>query len=187
MKRILHAGSGPIIIRSPHSEWVNIDICDSHKPDFVLDYTKDLVPTFGEKFFDLVYSCHSIEHVPFPGGLESALSQFYQVLRPGGVLRIVVPDLMKVATKYVANQDLRDIFVGPGKYHEGPDFPATRFMFWARGWEHTVLLDFKLLSHFLNKAGFRMVYQTEFNQSTFPELSGNDRFEVESMQVEAIR
>ena len=42
--------------------------------------------------FDVVYSCHSLEHV-YPHEVPVALGEFYRVLRPGGIAVIIVPNL----------------------------------------------------------------------------------------------
>jgi SAM-dependent methyltransferase len=50
-----------------------------------------------------VFCSHMIEHIPHTK-LESILLEFNRVLSPGGVLRILVPDLKKIARAYV-NED----------------------------------------------------------------------------------
>jgi predicted SAM-dependent methyltransferase len=179
MRQAIHAGCGPIHLRSSLIEWVNVDIEPSHNADLTADYT-DLSEYFPDESVALVATVHSLEHLsPFPDGLQKALKEFHRVLKPGGVIRIVVPDLMKVARKYVAGEDLKDIYDGP--FHEGPDFPATRMQFFCRAWQHTVLFDEQLLRHFIEEAGFRNFRVMPFGVSEVPELCGIDRFMSESI------
>ncbi len=54
---------------------------------------------YGQDTFDVVYSSHTLEH--FPVGLASFLiEETLRVLKPGGVLRLVVPDLEQIAALY---------------------------------------------------------------------------------------
>jgi len=109
----------------------------------------------------------------------------HRILRPDGVLRIVVPDLMKVARKYTEGEDLKDIYTGQFYYHL--DCPAERFMYFCREWQHTVMFDAGLLRQLLDDAGFRKVKFCAFGQSDTPELRNLDRFESESLIVEAYK
>lgn len=61
----------------------------------------------------LVYSSHFLEHIPKPE-VESFLRECLRVLEPGGVIRLVLPDLENMARTYL---QLRD----EGK-HEKADF-----------------------------------------------------------------
>lgn len=175
--KIAHFGCGPCIIRSPHAEWVNIDISPEHGPDVVMDYL-EMVEKFGENHFSHGFSCHSIEHLSWPEGVVRFFQEARKVIEPGGVLRIVVPDLGLVARKYVNGESLQDIYDGP--YFTYKDLPATRFLWWARGWEHTVLFDEQLLRELASDTGWTGFQVMPFGKSSVPELCGKDRFETES-------
>jgi SAM-dependent methyltransferase len=57
--------------------------------------------------FDVVYHSHLLEHLTRTEG-TALLTECWRVLRPGGVLRVAVPDLERIATLYVdAVRDLR--------------------------------------------------------------------------------
>uniref|UniRef100_A0A7S2GU10 Methyltransferase type 11 domain-containing protein n=1 Tax=Haptolina brevifila TaxID=156173 RepID=A0A7S2GU10_9EUKA len=57
---------------------------------------------FANNSFQLVYSEHMLEHMlPVKGGGVNFLSEAYRVLVPGGVLRIVTPDLAKYVCSFV--------------------------------------------------------------------------------------
>ncbi len=174
----LNLGCGPIHLPG----WINIDHEPKHNPDIQLDVL-NLAEHFEENSAGLVFGCHFLEHLEFPAGIEKCLGAILRVLKPGGVLRLVVPDLMKVARLYVGGDDLKGIYDGP--YHEGPDCPATRFMYFARAWNHTVLFDDELLGMMLAAAGFVEIYSCAFGQSDVEELRYIDRFESESISVEA--
>lgn len=174
----LQLGCGPIHLPG----WINIDIEPSHAPDVAMDYLR-LSDRYEEGAASLVFSCHSIEHLEFPNGVIRALAQIFRVLRPGGVVRIVVPDLFLVAQKYVLGQDLKDIYGGTHYYWR--DTPATRFLYFMREWSHTVVFDYALLSMMLRDAGFVNVRQMPFGKSEIPELNGLDRFQSESLIIQS--
>jgi len=178
----LHAGCGPIRYES-HDDvtWFNMDIEEKHNPD-VCGSVMELSDCFVENEFDFISSTHMLEHLPWPEGVQKFFSEAKKVLKPGGILRIVVPDLKKVATKYVNGEDLKDIYDGP--YWTYQDQPATRFMEFCRGWEHTVLFDEQLLRTLAEEAGFTNFMVMPFSVSQMPELSGRDRFQSESIQIE---
>ncbi len=48
---------------------------------------------FADESCSDVYCSHVLEHLSHVGELHQALSEFYRVLMPGGVLRVSVPDL----------------------------------------------------------------------------------------------
>lgn len=99
MPSVLHVGCG----NEPLPAWLaghdetRLDIDPSCEPDIVANMTDlgDIGP------FDLVFSCHSLEHLA-PHDVAEALGEFRRVLKPGGGAVIFVPDLEGVA----ANDDL---------------------------------------------------------------------------------
>lgn len=181
----LHTGCGPI--RYPG--WVNVDIEPSHNPDVVLDVTKDLLAYFGPESVDYHLNTHSLEHyTPWPDGPLNFLRQAREVLKPGGVMRIAVPDLGLICKAYAAGSDLTFI------YHEGHkgfyhyDCPAERLLYFTREWGHTFLPDFDLLRRVLVDAGFdeSRIVRKQFNDSAIPGFH-YDRYESESLYVEATK
>ena len=64
---------------------------------------------------DRVYACHVLEHyLPPDCGLggqanaDSAMSEWWRVLRPGGELWVAVPDILVVASRILSEQSHRD-------------------------------------------------------------------------------
>jgi predicted SAM-dependent methyltransferase len=50
---------------------------------------------------DTVYSCHMLEHLS-TAKARAFLAEARRVIRPGGVVRLAVPDLRRLATEYLA-------------------------------------------------------------------------------------
>jgi SAM-dependent methyltransferase len=55
---------------------------------------------FPEETFDAVYASHLLEHL-YRSETDAFLSQVRRVLRPGGILRLVTPDLAAIAKEYL--------------------------------------------------------------------------------------
>jgi len=55
---------------------------------------------FPNNVFDLIYSSHTLEHIPW-FLVESVLADWVSKLRPGGSLEIWVPDGLKIASAFV--------------------------------------------------------------------------------------
>lgn len=97
--KLLNVGCG----RRYHGGWINLDL-DSTDPSVIEHDATDGLP-FGDNHFDAVYHSHVLEHIE-PSQGESLIAECYRVLKPGGVLRIVVPDLERIARLYLENHDL---------------------------------------------------------------------------------
>jgi hypothetical protein len=70
--------------------WVNIDIDNKVKPDFVAD-AKDL-NMFEDEAVDEIECCHLFEHFTYPDAV-TALKEWYRVLKKGGKLSLELPNL----------------------------------------------------------------------------------------------
>ncbi|PSB32753.1 class I SAM-dependent methyltransferase [Chlorogloea sp. CCALA 695] len=81
-----------------HPKWTNIDF-DSQAKEVISCNLSEGIP-FPDGFFDLVYHSHLLEH--FPKSLaEPFIKECYRVLRPKGILRVVIPDLEQIARLYL--------------------------------------------------------------------------------------
>lgn len=73
--------------------WVNVDISPTSKADEFYDITKGLHEE--DESVDVVYTSHTLEHVPHGDGpvdlLIFVMNECWRVLKPGGILKIVVP------------------------------------------------------------------------------------------------
>lgn len=192
MKIALHIGCGPILIPStPEIAWANIDKeahFTSDTPQFLRWNCLDLVPRFGPRVADIIWSCHMLEHLEYPRETTSFLADCHKLLKPGGILRLAVPDLELVAKAYVAGSDLKFIH-GPDfkAYYHKSESRAERLHWFTHSWEHTITFDFDLLSSLLFDAGFKNgIWRKGFNESSIPNWN-HDRFQSESLYVEAVK
>jgi predicted SAM-dependent methyltransferase len=183
MKLLLHLGCGPIHLEG----WVNVDNQQAHMPLVCMDYLK-LSCAFDENSADAIFACHTIEHLDYPADTVRFFEQTFKVLKPGGTLRVVVPDLTLIAEAYADGSDLKFIYGTEGKwfYHK-ENSAAERFHFFMHAWEHKMVFDFSLLAMLAEDAGFSNIRTMLFGLSPVPELCGIDRFESESVCVEAVK
>jgi len=92
--------------------FINVDLREDINPDVVANVTK-IHESF--KDVDLIYACHVLEHFPTkpsvfqPVTWVETLQSWYKTLKPGGVLRISVPDFKAGCEYYLSTGDLEAI------------------------------------------------------------------------------
>jgi len=77
--------------------WVNIDFTSGDPRVQSVNLLKGL--PFPDNSFDAVYSSHVLEHFT-KAQAAALLNEARRVLKPGGILRIVVPDFENICTEY---------------------------------------------------------------------------------------
>lgn len=98
MKNYINLGCGSRFLEN----WTNVDFI-SNAPDVLAHNLSKTIP-FDNKTFDVVYHSHLLEHFT-KSNAERFINECYRVLRPGGVIRIVVPDLEPIARNYLSTLD----------------------------------------------------------------------------------
>lgn len=81
-----------------HPQWVNIDFHAASSEVIACDIRRGL--PFEDGTFQACYSSHVLEHLTPPEGARLLL-EAHRVLAPGGVLRVVVPDLELIVRDYL--------------------------------------------------------------------------------------
>jgi len=79
-------------------EWTNLDI-DSHAGGVMAHDARKGLP-FPDGSFDAVYHSHVLEHFDAKNG-AGLLRECHRVLRQGGIIRVAVPDLERIAQLYL--------------------------------------------------------------------------------------
>jgi predicted SAM-dependent methyltransferase len=82
-----------------HSDWINLDLISRHPQVQQHDLTSGI--PFDDVTFDAVYHSHVLEHLTKESA-ERLISECFRLLKPGGVLRIAIPDLAEIAKNYLA-------------------------------------------------------------------------------------
>jgi predicted SAM-dependent methyltransferase len=81
-----------------HPAWTNLDLVSSSPHVIACDLRRGI--PCPEAAFDLVYHSHVLEHIPRPSA-GHFIGECARVLRKGGILRVVVPDLETIARLYL--------------------------------------------------------------------------------------
>ena len=98
MKKMLNIGCGHRF----HKDWINIDI-DPASPEVKKVNIMGGLP-YPDNSFDVVYHSNVLEHLPRQKGKEM-IAECYRVLKPGGILRINIPDLERICREYLLNME----------------------------------------------------------------------------------
>lgn len=151
--------------------WINIDNNSDNniaKLDLNFDLRNPL--PFEENSVDFIYNEHFLEHLTVEEGLK-ALRDFKRVLKPGGVLRIAMPDLADMVKTY--NNKNWKIDNAESFYKWGLNFLQTRAEYLNvnfKCWGHKWLYDKEELERRLKEAGFLNIEFCELRKSKFNEL-----------------
>ena len=96
--KLVNIGCG----RQAHPEWCNLDLTACAPGVIEHDLRRGL--PFADSSCDVVYHSHLLEHLR-PDEAAQLLAECRRVLRPGGTLRIAVPDLEGIARQYLRSLD----------------------------------------------------------------------------------
>lgn len=170
-------------------DWVNVDIAPGKNTTILLDIRKTL--PFVDGSVRRILAEHVVEHLDFDENIPSVFAEFYRVLAPGGVVRIVVPDTERFVLAY--SQKSRDLWQGlgwdldtfpPGLYSS---MHVLNHIFHQEG-EHLFGYDFETMALTLRKAGFPTVERRAFRVSADPALMiDQELHKPYSLYVEAIK
>lgn len=89
--------------------WVNLD---ETKPGDVLARVPPI--PFRDECFDEILMCHVVEHMTLDDGC-ALIRECHRILKPGGVITLIVPDAKMISLAYLARQvdnwTLNDLYV----------------------------------------------------------------------------
>lgn len=170
----LHIGCG----KGHLPGWINIDV---HPAPLALNVLRGL--PFADGSVTHVFVSHLLEHLYYPRDVQPFLVELQRVLAPGGVVRVVVPDIQQCIEAYT-NHD-REFFASRREtwpwWPENPtrleDFlayagagPEPAYLFEA----HKYGYDFETLERVLAAAGFTAITPSTYMASAHPELRVDD-------------
>jgi len=101
--KLVNIGCGSVF----HPDWVNLDVLPQTKEVQSYDI-RDTLPFLSQEI-DVCYSSHVLEHLSREQA-KSFLTDCDRVLKPGGIIRIVVPDLEMIVRTYL--QCLEEVVSG---------------------------------------------------------------------------
>lgn len=151
--------------------WVNVDLDLASRPEVCADLSAGL--PFRDSSADLMHSEDFLDQLELAPA-RAFLAECHRILRPGGVLRILTPDLRKMAHMYLQEPDrLLELW----KTHVGVPLEAGTaaevFNLGMRFAGHTFIYDEETLACLLDASGFE-ARRVTFGQSDIPDLRGLD-------------
>ncbi|GAA3200697.1 class I SAM-dependent methyltransferase [Actinocorallia longicatena] len=173
---LLHIGSG-----GEHKDgWINIDLAGD--PVEVPWNLKRSLP-FPDASAAALFSEHLLEHIPLHG-VVNVLRDCHRVLKPGGIMRVGVPDAGRMLRSYT--EDGKD-FIATTR----PDRPqlmlaVQELFYW---YDHCTMYDEEMLKWLLNATGFTgEIHRREPGETDLPVAAPDTpkRWD-ETLYVETVR
>jgi SAM-dependent methyltransferase len=124
---------------------------------------------------DFIYSSHFFEHL-YRKDAMNLLEECHRVLKPGGMLRLSLPDLEYAISLYTAGR--KDEMLQNYFFVEDADNHYSR---------HKYMYDNEMLSSLLAQAGFRDIARCSYREGQVPDSAVLDNRPDESLFVEAIK
>lgn len=94
--KYLNIGCGSFY--STKENWTNLDFASNDK--HVIEHNLLQGIPFDERTFDFVYHSHILEHFSKADGVN-LMKECFRVLKPGGILRVAIPDLERIVRNYL--------------------------------------------------------------------------------------
>ena len=173
----LHLGCGTKHIKG----FTNIDIRylpgvdEVNNIRFLRNYKNDSV--------DLIYACHVLEHFS-RWEYKNTLTRWFEILKPGGVLRLAVPNFSAIASRYIQTGNLQEIM---GLLYGGQDYDENY---------HYITFDMNSMINDLTDIGFSSIAEydhkltehasiDDFSQAYLPHLDSNGQ--LMSLNIQAVK
>lgn len=142
----LHLGCGNVVLPG----WTNVDMMNYPGVDLIDDVTK--LTKIPNSSCDIIYASHVLEHISRHKTIQ-ALSLWRNKLKPGGILRISVPDFSKVVKVYSEKGNIKDII---GLVNGG-----QRSIYDS----HLMIFDKPLITEYLTTAGFSNITEWDWRKT----------------------
>ena len=130
---------------------------------------------FKDNSVDFIFTSHFLEHL-FKGDAENFLREAVRVLKPGGKIRVSVPDLYFAMELYLKGDKTRMLDQYFFVDHNENYFSRHKYMY-----------DFEILSEMAKSAGFKNIKRCNFNEGTMPDIQALDNRPEDSLFIEAVK
>lgn len=171
-KNYINLGCGGYIFK----EFINIDFYFEPGKDYGADLRYPL--KIQDECVDGILCEHTMEHLTYSHNAE-LMKECYRILKPGGVIRIIVPDVSLFAKNYV--EDNREWFAkyeavmlnnttseerNQREFHT----PMQAISFVTQEYHHVACWDYETMKFYLEKSGFVNIEKVEHRQGRKKEL-----------------
>lgn len=138
------------------------------------------------------YASHVLEHLSY-NDFRKALKHTYDILAPGGIFRLIVPDLQERARRYLddasnGSPDANSHFMRRTHLglEERPESLLGRVRLLIGGSQHLWMWDEPSMAHQLETAGFVSIRRCGFGDSDdemFSRVENTDRFVDQTLKI----
>ncbi len=168
----LHLGCGKRYIPG----FVHIDLDDFPHIDYRSGIDK--LPMFANEAADLIYCSHAFEYFDRVQAPD-VLAEWHRVLKPGGPLRLAVPDFEALVSVFRKSGDLNQI-LGPLYGRIAIQAPGgSMFLFY-----HRTVFDFASLEKLCLQAGSRSFRRYDWRQSIHRDYDDHSQAYIPHMDKE---
>lgn len=167
--------------------WVTIDVGNIGPSVLPLDIRRRL--PFADCSVAQIYASHVLEHLEFREDVPFVLKELHRVLKRGGSVRIVVPDVVRFMDAYLSQDPMKWAALGVSTFPVDMPTPMTMInhVFHQDG-EHQFAYDYETCQFVLRSAGFSEISRCQYRSSM--RFDGAMDLEVHapySLYVEAVK
>lgn len=138
---------------------INKNILDAKWPRNITIWDMRLGVPFRNNSVDIVYASHFLEHLQKKKALNF-LNRCFSILKPGGTIRLLIPDIDIIINKYQ-----KDFYIDP--------ISATNELnlrFFEDG-QHKHMYNFSTLKDTLSEVGFKNIKKLNFRKSKIKDIN----------------
>jgi predicted SAM-dependent methyltransferase len=167
----LHLGCGG----ERKAGWINIDLLGD--PVDVAWNLANPLP-FGSGSVAAIFHEHLLEHLPLSGG-DVFMRECHRVLRPGGILRVGVPDAGRLIRSYAGDRSYLEE-LHPGR--PAALLAVQELFYWHR---HRTMFDVEMLGLLFRASGFPDPRERGFGDTDLDQVPDTERRRAETLYMEA--
>lgn len=151
-------------------DWIHID-----GGDYPHLNSKDIINLpYEDNTVDLIYASHVLEYFDRVEAVD-VLNQWYNKIKPGGVLRLAVPNFEVIAKLYIEKNIPLSKFIGPLYGRMEMD---NQWIY------HKTTYDFEELSQILNECGFSKITPYDWRDTEHSEFDDHSQAYIPHMDKE---
>ena len=169
------------------NDFINIDYGWLPRLDLCWDITTGI--PFDSNSIKGIYTEHCLEHINFLP-CQNVINDFFRLLQPGGVVRIIVPDAELYINLYIKSKNGETVtfpYVTDEEFETG-FFPIMAVNRVFRNHGHLYYHYFDTISMMLRKAGFVDISKESFMKGRDRRmLMDSEERTVESLYVEEVK
>lgn len=173
-----------------HYGWINMDVHDlcrwasSNGYVYKIYNAKTPLP-YEDNSVDMIYTCHFLEHLSYEDG-AAFLKECHRAMRPGGKMRLIMPDIKKLAKQYLDDELGQYDCINRGCAYSG----SSSGKFWNLVFPgHSSIYDAKSTIKVLKESGFSIAKEADFRKSDCKQMLAEtlDLLPTLSLFVDAVK